>query len=230
MRCPHSSLNPRNQSPSRYRNPRGSRGGRWNTAPDEAVRSNPLTPEKQLGRKNGWKSFATGGVVDDDERREKLLQSNSMTIACANELNELSRNATSLQPPPPPVFNVQRGDATSLNTPAIRNETVTSMGDGRNRFTHEYLPEVAREGGFQRGSNMASQSDGIISDLNRETLGTNLGGPAGIGRSYQGSTNSQPAGKGNQLRAMQSEDKSSSLLATGGKGGGSAIEDLADFG
>ena len=53
-------------------------GEAWNPTPKETIESHRLTAEKQHERRQGWHTYAKGGVVVDDKRRVAMEKSQSM--------------------------------------------------------------------------------------------------------------------------------------------------------
>jgi helicase required for RNAi-mediated heterochromatin assembly 1 len=122
-------------SPLKYASPGYRTGGAWNPTPAETIKTHRLSPAKQLERQNGWKDFAQGGVVADDQRLGGLTKSHPRVTGRTDEYNELSRNAPPLRAPPP-AFD--RGQAENVRNPLPLRETVEAMSGGRSRYMHEY--------------------------------------------------------------------------------------------
>ena len=78
----------------------------------QTVNANRLSPEKQASSRGGWNHFASGGVNEDDERRQ------------------WSDNI--------PGPRMRASDWPTLDK-AIK-ETQQNIGAGRNKFTHQYQP------------------------------------------------------------------------------------------
>lgn len=116
----------------------------WNPTPAEAIKTHQLSPEKQQERRQGWKSFATGGVVADDQRLGALGSFPSMPTNSIKASRGSSRDLTVTSTGTVPSDNYR---ATTSKFPSpIRKETITTVDGGRSRFLQEYRPEATRWG------------------------------------------------------------------------------------
>lgn len=123
----------------------GHTGGRaWNPTPGETILSHHLSPAYQLERREGWRSFAQGGVKADDERRGRLVPSQSMPTRPGENDGLPMKTSPSLAPQA--SASLQNQTKMDGIKPPVAKESVTVMDDGRSRFTQEYRPEASRGG------------------------------------------------------------------------------------
>lgn len=108
-------------------------GGPWNPTPEETIKTHSLSPEKQGQLRQGWKSFAGGGVVADDQRLGAQAMSQGQFDMALHG-----------PPPAQSVPGVRYDTGRSANPGPVKEETITILRDGRTRYLQKYRPEASR--------------------------------------------------------------------------------------
>jgi hypothetical protein len=115
-------------------------GGTWNPTLQRAIHTTSLTPENQVQLQRGWKDFAEGGFIADDERLENLVA-----------------------PSMPPSLRNGRGSGGNFQMPPVTRKAVKVLSNGRTSVLQEYQPGPVHDSDFpynteSRGLNPSSMA------------------------------------------------------------------------
>jgi hypothetical protein len=100
-------------------------GGTWNPTLQRAIHTTSLTPENQVQLQRGWKDFAEGGFIADDERLENLVA-----------------------PFMPPSPRNGRGSGGNFQMPPVTRKAVKVLSNGRISVLQEYQPGPVYDSDF----------------------------------------------------------------------------------
>ena len=117
------------------------------------------SPKKETEILADWTSFAKGGVKKDDSQREKIAAAKTK-LAMQQRLADASLID---------FEDAKDPDADQRLSP-VKNEIVQEMGNGRKKFTHEYLPDYTTEHGFGYSTTPSMRSSASGQSSGRQSL------------------------------------------------------------
>lgn len=187
----------------------------------EIANPHHLLPETQSERCQEWKEFAGGGVVADDDRKATVEH-----VSRKLEYGGSSRDVPGARPSLPERVTVGPLSMGAADVSASKGETVTTMGDGRSRFMHNYRPVASLQQENSPANNANSDSN---YRFEQQTPALHLRG--GYASSLDWREDEEGAGKlaGSDGSRNAIGDSKDLAHTNEQRGGGDIMEDLIDL-
>ncbi|OAL20644.1 hypothetical protein AYO22_08653 [Fonsecaea multimorphosa] len=149
----------------------GDRGSAaWGLASQKTPRTNSSSPRKQGGLREGWKDFAKGGFIADDERLDLLT---SQTLPDQQRSGSLGVD-TALSP------RARCEPQGSFQGLSIKEEAVVAIENGRTRYLHKFQPQSAHSRDLLHTGALGSQFKNDIRTVEQMYPSSDNQGVAGL--------------------------------------------------